>query len=146
MQTPVRAESAQKATKAAHNIAREFRDFVVKQNVLALAAGVVIGGAVAKVVSGIVDEIIMPIVGALLPGQGEWRAAKLPIGASNFIGYGEIIGRIVDFLIVSFIVFLVLKAFVRPAAAAPATKTCPLCMETIPAAAKKCRACGSEVL
>jgi large conductance mechanosensitive channel len=145
--TPLGVESAQKATHAARSLAKEFREFVVKQNVVALAAGVVIGGAVGKVVSGIVDDVIMPIVGAVLPGQNEWRAAKLPIGASNAVAYGDLLGRVVDFVIVASVVFLVLKAFVRPApAAAPAsTKPCPRCLETIPAAATRCRACAADL-
>jgi large conductance mechanosensitive channel len=145
---PIGVEGAKKATQAARGLAKEFRDFIVKQNVVALAAGVVIGGAVGKVVSGIVDNVIMPIIGAILPGQNEWKQAKLPIGSSNFILYGDLIGRLVDFAIVAFVVFLVLKAFVKPAppaAPAPATKSCPMCLETIPAAARRCRACGSEV-
>lgn len=140
-------ESAQKAGHAARNLAKEFRDFVVKQNVVALAAGVVIGAAVGKVVSGIVDNVIMPLIGAILPGQNEWRTARFPIGANNFIGYGDLLGRLVDFFIVAFVVFLVLKTFVKsaPPAPAPATKSCPMCLETIPAAAKRCRACASDV-
>jgi len=144
---PIGVESAHKAGQAARNIAKEFRDFVVKQNVVALAAGVVIGAAVGKVVSGIVDNVIMPLIGALLPGQNEWRTARFPIGASNFIGYGDLLGRLVDFFIVAFVVFLVLKAFVKTSPPAPAlpTKACPMCLETIPAAAKRCRACASDV-
>jgi large conductance mechanosensitive channel len=147
MAGPIGIEKAAKATQAVGGMAKEFRDFVVKQNVVALAAGVVIGGAVGKVVSGIVDDVIMPIVGALLPGQDEWRVAKFAIG-SNFISYGDLIGRLVDFFIIAFVIFLVLKAFVpKPAPAAPpaATKTCPQCLETIPAEAKRCRACTSAV-
>ena len=53
--------------------AKEFRDFLFKQNALALAVGVIIGAAVSKVVSGIVDDVLMPIVGVVLPG-GEWRS------------------------------------------------------------------------
>jgi len=145
--SPIGVESAKKASQAARSIAKEFRDFVVKQNVVALAAGVVIGGAVGKVVSGIVDNVIMPVIGALLPGQNEWRSARFPIGSSNFIGYGDLLGRLLDFFIVAFVVFLVLKAFIRTSAPppAPATKSCPMCLETIPVAARRCRACASDV-
>jgi len=141
-------EGAAKATQAARSVAKEFREFLLKQNVVALAAGVVIGAAIGKVVSGIVDDLIMPVVGVMLPGQGEWRHAVLPIGSGNAIAYGDLLGRLVDFGIVAFVVFLVLKAFVKPAAAsaaAPATKGCPECLETIPAAARRCKACGSAV-
>jgi len=140
-------EGATKATQAARSVAKEFREFLLKQNVVALAAGVVIGAAIGKVVSGIVDDLIMPVVGVMLPGQGEWRHAVLPIGSGNAIAYGDLLGRLVDFGIVAFVVFLVLKAFVKPApaTAAPTTRSCPECLETIPASARRCRACGSVV-
>jgi large conductance mechanosensitive channel len=140
-------ESAAKATGVARNVVKEFREFLLKQNVVALAAGVVIGAAIGKVVSGIVDDVIMPIVGMLLPGGGEWRQAQLLLDGQNAIKWGDLLGKIVDFGIVAFVVFLVLKAFVRPAApsSAPATRSCPECMEIIPAAARRCRACGSGV-
>ncbi|HUL59662.1 MAG TPA: large conductance mechanosensitive channel protein MscL [Anaeromyxobacteraceae bacterium] len=141
-------EKAAKAAQAARGVAKEFREFLLKQNVVALAAGVVIGAAIGKVVSGIVDDVLMPIVGMVLPGQGEWRLARLALGsAGNAIAYGDLIGRLVDFAIVAVVVFLVLKALVRPAPAvpAPATKACPECLEIIPAAARRCRACGSAV-
>ncbi|WP_242355528.1 MULTISPECIES: large conductance mechanosensitive channel protein MscL [unclassified Anaeromyxobacter] len=127
--------------------AKEFREFLLKQNVVALAAGVVIGAAIGKVVSGIVELVVMPIVGLLLPGQNEWRQMKLEIGRGNAIGYGEVLGRLLEFGVIALVVFLVLKAFVRapPPAAPSPTKACPQCLETIPAAARRCRACTSEV-
>ncbi len=133
--------------RVARGFAKEFREFLLKQNVVALAAGVVVGAAVGKVVSAVVEDLIMPIVGLVLPADGGWRQAKLAIGGGNFIAYGDVLGRLVDFGVTALIVFLVLKAFVRPAApaAAPTTKTCPECLEVIPAAAHRCRACGSQV-
>jgi large conductance mechanosensitive channel len=122
----------------------DFKEFLVKQNALALAVGVVIGGAIGKVVSGIVDDIIMPIVGVLLPG-GEWRNAQLVLSGTNAIKYGDLIGRIIDFVIISLVIFLIVKALIKPPPPGPATKACPQCLETIPAAAKKCKACTSAV-
>ena len=139
-------EASAKAAAAAKGMVAEFKSFLVKNNVLALAVGVVIGAAVGKVVSGIVDDIIMPIVGVLMPG-GEWRSAELVLAGKNAIKYGDLLGRVIDFTIVAAVVFFILKAFIReqkPAPAAP-TKPCPQCMETIPEAAKKCRACASPV-
>ncbi|ABS26241.1 large conductance mechanosensitive channel protein MscL [Anaeromyxobacter sp. Fw109-5] len=133
------------ATRRAGGLAKEFREFLLKQNVIALAAGVVIGAAIGKVVSGIVDFVVMPVVGLLLPGQDEWRQAKLDIGGGNAIGYGEVVGRLVEFGIIALVVFLVLKAFVRAPPPPAPTKACPQCLETIPAAALRCRACTSEV-
>jgi large conductance mechanosensitive channel len=126
------------------SLAKEFREFLLKQNVIALAAGVVIGAAIGKVVSGIVELVVMPIVGLLLPGQIEWRALKLELGRGNAIGYGEVLGRLLEFAVIALVVFLVLKAFVKAPPPAP-TKACPQCLETVPAAARRCRACTSEV-
>jgi large conductance mechanosensitive channel len=133
-----------KATAVASDVIKEFKDFLLKQNALALAVGVVIGAAVGKMVSGIVDDIIMPIVGVALPG-GEWRSAQLVLSGTNAIKYGDLLGRLLDFTIVAAVVFFIIKAFIgKPAPPAP-TKSCPQCLETIPEAAKKCRACASPV-
>jgi large conductance mechanosensitive channel len=121
----------------------DFKSFLVKQNALALAVGVVIGGAIGKVVSGIVDDVIMPIVGLLLPG-GEWRTAQVVLSGTNAIKYGDLVGRLVDFVIVAIVIFVIVKALIKEAPAAP-TKACPQCLESIPLAAKKCRACASAV-
>lgn len=124
----------------------EFRAFLLKQNAFALAIGVIIGAAIGKVVSGIVDDILMPIIGVVLPG-GEWRAAQLTLSGSNAIKYGDLIGRIVDFIFVAAVVFLLTRLFLeKEAAPAPATtKTCPECLETVPLAARRCRACASPL-
>ncbi len=124
-------------------LASEFKSFLLKQNALALAIGVVIGAAVGKVVSGIVDDLIMPVVGSILPG-GEWRNAQLPLLGSNAIKYGDLIGRLIDFVIVAAVVFFIVKLFLKEEAKPP-TKTCPQCLEAIPAAATRCRACTSAV-
>jgi len=88
----------------------------------------------------------MPIVGLLMPG-GEWRSAELVLSGKNALKYGDLLGRLIDFSIVAAVVFFILKAFIKeqkPAPAAP-TKTCPHCLETIPEAARRCRACTSAV-
>jgi large conductance mechanosensitive channel len=124
---------------------REFREFLLKQNAFALAVGVIIGAAIGKVVSGIVDDVLMPVIGLALPG-GDWRSAQLVLSGQNAIKYGDLAGRLVDFLLIAAVVFLLGKAFLAKPAAAPATKSCPQCLEAIPAAAKKCRACASPVV
>jgi len=127
------------------SLTKDFREFLLKQNALALAVGVVIGAAVGKVVSAIVDDIIMPIVGLILPG-GEWRTWELPLThdaagkVTNSIKYGDLLGRLVDFGIIAIVVFLVTKALLK----AP-TKTCPRCAEAIPVAATRCKFCTSDV-
>jgi len=124
---------------------REFKDFLLKQNALALAVGVIIGAAIGKVVSGIVEDLFMPLIGLVMPG-GEWRNAALVLSGQNAIKYGDLLGRLIDFTIVSAVVFMVVKLLIRgEKAPAPATKVCPECLETIPAAARKCRACTSAV-
>ncbi len=138
-------EVGAKAAATAKRAAEEFRAFLLKHNVLGLAVGVVIGGAVGKVVSGIVDDVIMPLVGVILPG-GEWRSAQFMLSGTNAIKYGDLIGRTIDFLIVAAVVFVIIKALLERDKPAPAaTKSCPECLEAIPAAARKCRACGSTV-
>lgn len=126
----------------------EFREFLLKQNVVALAIGVIIGGALGKVVSGIVDDVIMPLVGVVLPG-GDWRSAQLVLSGENAIKYGDLLGRIVDFVIVAAVVFLITKSLLEraktPPAAAPVTKECPECLEAVPALARRCRACASPL-
>jgi len=131
------------------SLAKDFREFLLKQNALALAVGVVIGAAVGKVVSAIVDDIVMPVVGILVPG-GEWRNWELPLThdaagkVTNAIKYGDLLGRFVDFAIVALVVFLVTKALIKTPPPAP-TKTCPRCTEALPTAATRCKYCTSDV-
>ena len=127
----------------------EFKKFLLQTNALALAVGVIIGAAVGKVVSSLVADIIMPVIGVLIPG-GAWRElsfvlTRKPDGTPlNQITYGAFLGNVVDFVIIAFVVFMITKALLKPAAAAP-TKACPECLETVPKAAHKCRACGSAL-
>lgn len=123
---------------------KEFREFLLKQNALALAIAVVIGGAIGKVVSGVVDDLIMPLVGVILPG-GEWRTLELQIHGGNAIKYGDLLGRLVDFVIVALVVFAITKALLNKAPPPANTKTCGECLELVPLAAKRCRACTSPL-
>jgi large conductance mechanosensitive channel len=131
---------------------KEFRSFLLKTNALALAVGVIIGGAVGKVVSSLVSDVLMPLISIALPG-GAWREAKIvlhtnPDGTvANAITIGAFIGSIVDFVIIAFVVFMITKSLIKPepAPAGPPMKTCPECKELIPADARKCRACTSAV-
>ncbi len=123
---------------------KEFREFLLKQNAFALAVGVIIGAAIGKVVSGIVDDLLMPLIGIVLPG-GEWRNAQLALSGQNAIKYGDLVGRFVDFFFIAVVVFILTKAFLEKPAPPSATKSCPECLEAIPAGARRCRACTSEV-
>lgn len=129
---------------------RDFREFLTKQNALALAVGVIIGAAVGKIVTSIVSDLLMPVVGLALPG-GNWREWKYVLSSTvgpdgkevvNSINYGAFLGTVVDFVIVAFVVFMIVRRFLPPPTA---TKVCPQCQETVPAAAVKCRACTSAL-
>jgi large conductance mechanosensitive channel len=131
----------------------EFKNFLLQTNALALAVGVIIGGAIGKVVTSIVGDVLMPLIGQFIPG-GEWRELKLTLwnkldgSHGNSITYGALLGNLIDFIIIASVVFMVTKAFIKPAAPAPPappTKTCPECLETVPMGARKCHACASAV-
>ena len=123
----------------------EFRAFLLKQNVFALAIAVVIGAALNDVVKALVDDIIMPIVSVALP-EGAWRTYKLHAGPFAF-GIGHLTSSVINFLIVGFVAWRIAKAFIKPepAAAAPATKNCQYCRMTIDAAATRCAHCTSQL-
>jgi large conductance mechanosensitive channel len=89
----------------------EFKAFLLKHGVIGLAVAVVIGGAVGKLVTALVSDLIMPIVGALSPG-GNWREATLTIGSVKF-GIGDFAGALIDFIIISFVVFTIVKNLVK---------------------------------
>jgi large conductance mechanosensitive channel len=133
----------------------EFRGFLTKTNALALAVGVIIGAAVGNVVSALAADVLMPVISLFLPG-GDWRQAKYVIHATidaagktseNAILYGHFLGTLIDFVVIAFVVFLIVKALVKPVAAPPAQpmKACPECLEMIPAAARRCRACTASL-
>ena len=128
----------------------EFKSFLTRSNALALAVGVIIGAATAKVVTAVSDDLLMPVIGMVLP-SGDWRQAKIVLKTAtdsagkvteNAILYGHMIGTLLDFLIIALVVFLITKAIMRPEGGVP-TKSCPECLEIIPLAAKRCRACGT---
>lgn len=107
---------------------KEFRDFAMRGNVMDLAVGVIIGAAFGKIVSSLVDNILMPIVGILMQGV-KFDALMIKVGEAE-IKYGMFIGSIVDFIIVAFVIFLMVKGLNRmkkkeaeaPAAPPVATK------------------------
>ncbi|MEO8348391.1 MAG: large conductance mechanosensitive channel protein MscL [Acidobacteriota bacterium] len=132
---------------------REFKEFLVKQNALALAVAVILGAAIGKVVSALVDNVINPILGLALPG-GSWRDARWVLSSAtdasgkvveNAISYGQLLGAVVDFVIISLVVFLIIRTMLPKPAAAPETKECPQCKTLIPASATRCHACTQPV-
>jgi len=143
---------------------KEFKEFILRGNVLDLAVGIVIGAAFGAIVASFVKDILMPPIGALLGGadftnnfivlKGQAGAAYATLDAAQKAGavtwnYGLFINAIINFLIVAFAVFLVVKAYNRtkkaPAPAPVNTKECPFCISTIPLKAKRCPNCTSEL-
>lgn len=131
-----------------------FKEFLLKNNVFALAVAVIVGGAVGKVVSSLAADIIMPLISVVLP-HGDWRSAKYIIGttvgpdgkeAVNALNYGSFFGSVVDFLIISFVVYLMTRALLREKPApAPAMKNCPRCQEAVALNATKCKFCTADI-
>lgn len=122
---------------------REFKGFILRENVLALAVAVVIGGAIGKVVTAVVDDFIMPIVGVVAP-NGAWQKATFDVGPVKF-GVGDFFAALLNFLIIAFVVWRISKAFLPPAPTGPVMKTCPFCRMTCDPQATRCPHCTSEL-
>lgn len=132
---------------------KNFSAFLTKTNALALAVGVIVGAAVGGVVSALVADILMPLIGRILPG-GDWREAKYVLSSAtdaagkvteNAILYGHFLGTVVDFVIIMTVVYLIVRTLIREAPPAP-TRECPECLEILPIAAKRCRACTAVIV
>jgi large conductance mechanosensitive channel len=139
---------------------KEFNAFVLRGNVVDLAIAVIIGAAFGKIVSSFVGDVLMPPIGLLL-GKAEFSNLFINLSGQNYptvaaakaagaptLNYGAFLQTIVDFVIVAFAVFLVIKQVNRlspPAPPAPATRPCPLCLSNIPLKATRCAHCTAEV-
>lgn len=132
----------------------EFKAFLTKSNAFALAIGVIIGAASGKLVSALVSDMLMPLIGVLLP-KGDWRTAQIVLSSAvdptdpkkmvvNAIKYGDFLGNMIDFIAIAAVVFLMTKLFLKPAPEAP-SKECPFCKEKLPVDATKCKACTSAL-
>ncbi|MGH9578549.1 MAG: large conductance mechanosensitive channel protein MscL [Terriglobales bacterium] len=123
----------------------EFRQFLLKNNVTALAIGFILGAAVGKVVTALVSDFVMPFVGMITP-SGEWRQITYETGGAKFL-VGDFLGAVVDFVIIALVVFLAGKTLLKPAPEPPPppSKSCPACTEAIPAAATRCKFCTQTV-
>ncbi len=93
----------------------EFMEFLNKNKVVGLAVAFIMGGAASKLVSALVADIIMPIVGALIPG-GEWRTIPLQVGPVKFL-IGDFAGALIDFVIIAAVIFMIVKFAVKEEAA-----------------------------
>jgi large conductance mechanosensitive channel len=134
---------------------RGFKEFLLKHQVVGLAIAVIIGGAIGKVISSLVADLLMPLISLLIPG-GEWRTAKWVLSKTmgaggkevvNAINYGNFAGAVVDFLVIAFCVYVMTKALIKEAPEAPPapTKECRRCKEQIAETATRCKFCTSDV-
>ena len=145
---------------------KEFKDFAIRGNVIDLAIGIIIGAAFSGVVNSLVNDIIMPPIGMLvgqvdfsnlfidLSGGGYESLAEAQVAGAATINYGLFLNQIINFLIVSFAVFLLVRQINRmkkqyepePEEVEPTTKDCPYCLSTIPIKATRCPQCTSELV
>jgi len=134
----------------------EFREFAMRGNVVDMAVGIIIGGAFGKIVSSFVSDVIMPPIGMLL-GNVDFSDLAITLkektaetGAVT-LNYGTFINSVLDFVIVAFAIFFVIKQMNRlkkkevASAAAPTTKECPRCFSTVAIKATRCPNCTSEI-
>ncbi|WP_250122071.1 large conductance mechanosensitive channel protein MscL [Chroococcidiopsis sp. CCMEE 29] len=137
-----------RSRRAATGFIRDFQEFALKGNVIDLAIAVVIGAAFGRIVTAFTEDIIMPLLNPLLAVTGkEWREWTIPPG----VRIGDFLGTVLDFLIVALALYLAIRAIARfkrkeeMAPPAPTEKECPYCLEKVPLAATRCRACTSEL-
>jgi large conductance mechanosensitive channel len=140
---------------------KEFKEFVMKGNVLDMAVGIIVGVAFGKIITSFVSDILMPPLGLLLgkmdfsnmfinlSGQSYPTIAAAKAAGAATLNYGIFINTIIDFLIVASAIFLLVRQVNKmkraPAAAAPTTKDCPFCASAIPIPAKRCPHCTSQL-
>ena len=142
---------------------KEFKEFAVKGNVVDMAVGVVIGGAFGKIVTSLVNDLIMPLIGVLsggmdftnkfmsLDGNRYLTLAEAQEAGAATLNYGTFITTIIDFLIIAFSIFIVIKQLNKfkkkeeVVEEAPTTKTCSYCITEIPIEATRCPHCTSSL-
>jgi large conductance mechanosensitive channel len=128
---------------------KEFKAFIMRGNVIDLAVAVIIGGAFGKIVSSLVNDIIMPLIGLIIGGI-DFGGLTFTIGNAT-VTYGNFINNIIDFIIIALVIFLMIKAIDNlkkkpaPVVAEPISKECPHCFTTIPIKATRCPNCTSEL-
>ena len=149
---------------------KEFRDFAMKGNVMDMAVGIIIGGAFGKIVSSLVNDVIMPPIGMLLgkvdfsnlfinlSGEHYASLADAKTAGAATVNYGLFLNTVIDFIVVAFAIFLMVKWINKMRAAtealekkpeaapvAPTTKECPYCLSTIPIKAIRCAHCTADL-
>ncbi|HMD90385.1 MAG TPA: large conductance mechanosensitive channel protein MscL [Anaerolineaceae bacterium] len=146
--------------KGISGLLKEFKEFALRGNVLDLAIAVIIGTAFGRISTSLVNDIIMPPIGLLLgrvdfanlyinlSGKPYASLADAKAAGAATINYGAFLNTVIDFLIVAFVLFLILKPIYQlrqPAPAAPTSKECPYCFSTIPIKAVRCPQCTSDL-
>jgi large conductance mechanosensitive channel len=143
-------------------VLKEFKEFAMRGNVMDLAVGVIIGAAFGKIVTSLVEDVLMPPIGQLI-GKVDFSSLFINLSGTHYdsiklakaanppgatLNYGMFLNNVINFLIVAFVVFLVVKQINRFApkpVPAPSTKDCPQCAMPIPLAAKRCGHCTSQL-
>lgn len=140
---------------------KEFKEFAMRGNVMDMAIGIIIGAAFGKIVSSIVSDVIMPPIGLLL-GKVDFSKLYINLSGQHYdtlkqaqeagaatINYGIFLNTLIDFLIVAFVIFLLVKQINRlkrePAPIPVSTKECPYCLSAIPLKATRCGFCTSNL-
>lgn len=146
-------------------ILQEFKTFAVRGNVIDLAIGVIVGSAFGKIVTSIVEDVVMPPIGLLLGGvnftdlfwvldSSKAKPASLADAKANgvaVLAYGQFINTVINFLIIAFCVFLLVKGInslrrkKEEAPASPKEKDCPYCLKQVPIKATRCAHCTSQL-
>ena len=140
---------------------KEFKEFAMRGNVLDMAIGIVIGAAFGRIITSLVNDILMPPIGLLLgkvdfstlflniSGKSYATLAEAKVAGAATINYGMFLNTVIDFLIVALVIFLMVRQINRwkkpEPAPAPSTKDCPYCFSAIPVKATRCPDCTSEL-
>ena len=141
---------------------KQFREFALKGNVIDLSVGIIIGASFGKIVSSLVSDILMPPLGLVI-GKVDFSSLFLSLSGKHYtslveaktagaptLNYGVFLNNILDFIIVAFALFLIIRwvnKMQRPASIAePAAKECPECLSSVPALARRCAHCASPLL
>ncbi|MGZ9225417.1 MAG: large conductance mechanosensitive channel protein MscL [Anaerolineales bacterium] len=126
---------------------KEFREFAMRGNVMDLAIAVIIGGAFGKIITSLVNDVLMPLIGVVLGGVNFSELAFTVRGA--VVKWGAFVQSIMDFIIVAFVIFMLVRTmnrFKKPEpVAASITKDCPHCFTAIPIKATRCPNCTSQL-
>ena len=126
---------------------KEFREFAIRGNVVDLAVAVIIGGAFGKIVTSLVNDVLMPLIGLVLGGI-KFSDQEIALSGDAALRWGAFVQSIIDFIIIAFVIFLIVRAmnrFKRHEPTTPTTKECPHCFTMIPMKATRCPNCTSQL-